>query len=189
MSTVAIVYHSGYGHTEVIAKAVAEGVTRGGGKATLLKIEKADQDFAPFFETIKNSDALIMGAPTYMGGLSAPFKAFIDASSKPWFKGEWKDKLAAGFTNSGNLSGDKSVSLIQLLTLAMQHGMLWIGPGLPRDSKFPVGDPNQPNRIGSWTGVMTQADQAAPDVTPPEGDKEFGRILGERVAKFAKKLK
>lgn len=189
MSNIAIVYHSGYGHTEVIAKAVAEGVTRGGGKPTLLKIEKADQDFAPFFEEIKKSDALIMGAPTYMGGLSAPFKAFIDASSKPWVKQEWKDKLAAGFTNSGNLHGDKFVSLTQLVTLAMQHGMLWVGPGLPRDLKFPVGDPNQPNRVGSWLGVMTQADQASPDVTPPEGDKEFGRILGERVAQFAKKLK
>jgi len=189
MTTIAIVYHSGYGHTEVIAKAVVEGVERAGATATLLKIEKADQDFAPFFETIKAADGLIMGAPTYMGGLSAPFKAFIDASSKPWFKQEWKDKIAAGFTNSGNLNGDKAVSLIQLVTLAMQHAMIWVGPGLPRDPKFPVGDPNQPNRVGSWLGVMTQADQAAPEVTPPEGDKEFGRILGERVAALAKKLK
>lgn len=189
MSNIAIVYHSGYGHTEVIAKAVAEGVTRGGGTPELLKIEKADQDFAPFFEKIKAADALIMGAPTYMGGVSAPFKAFIDASSKPWFKEEWKDKLAAGFTNSGNLAGDKAVSLFQIFTLAMQHSMLWIGPGILRNPKSQVGDPNEVNRIGAFAGVMTQADQASPDVTPPEGDREFARILGERVAKFAAKLK
>jgi NAD(P)H dehydrogenase (quinone) len=189
MTTVAIVYHSGYGHTEVVAKAIAEGVTRAGATPALLKVEKADQDFAPFFDTIKAADAVIMGAPTYMGGLSAPFKAFIDATSKPWFKQEWKDKLAAGFTNSGNLNGDKAMSLIQLVTLAMQHGMIWVGPALPRDPAHPVGDPNQPNRVGSWLGVMTQADQASPEVTPPEGDKEFGRILGERVATLAAKLK
>ncbi|MBN8544304.1 MAG: flavodoxin family protein [Alphaproteobacteria bacterium] len=189
MTTIAIVYHSGYGHTEVIAKAVAEGVTRGGGTAKLLKIEKADQDFAPIFDAIKAADGVIMGAPTYMGGLSAPFKAFIDASSKPWFKQEWKDKLAGGFTNSGNLSGDKSISLIQLFSLAMQHSMIWVGPGVLRDPAFPVGDPAQVNRLGSFAGVMAQSDQAAPDVTPPEGDKEFGRVLGERVAMFAAKLK
>jgi NAD(P)H dehydrogenase (quinone) len=188
MSQIAIVYHSGYGHTEVIAKAVAEGVTRGGGTPTLLKIEKADQDFSAFFEVIAASDGVIMGAPTYMGGLSAPFKAFIDASSKPWFVQAWKDKVAGGFTNSGNLSGDKSITLTQLVSLAMQHSMLWVGPGVLRDPKFPVGDPSQVNRLGSFTGVMAQSDQASPDVTPPEGDKEFGRILGERVTYFAKKL-
>ncbi len=189
MTSIAIVYHSGYGHTETLAKAVAEGVTRAGATPKLLKIEKADMDFAPIFAEIKASDGVIMGAPTYMGGLSAPFKAFIDASSKPWFTQEWKDKVAGGFTNSGNLSGDKSVSLIQLFSLAMQHSMIWVGPGVLRDQKFPVGDPAQVNRLGSFTGVMAQSDNAPADVTPPEGDKEFGRVLGERVTQFAKKLK
>ena len=189
MTKIAIVYHSGYGHTEVIAKAVAEGVTRAGGTPQLLKVEKADQDFAPLLDAITKSDAVIFGAPTYMGGLSAPFKAFIDATSKVWMNQGWRDKLAGGFTNSGSMSGDKSVSLTQLVTLAMQHGMIWAGPAQMPDYSKPMGDPSATNRIGSYTGVMTQSDQAAPDVSPPAGDKEFARVLGARIATLAKKLK
>ena len=189
MSNVAIVYHSGYGHTEVIAKAVAEGVTRAGGTPQLLKVEKADQDFSPFLDAISKADAVIFGAPTYMGGVSAPFKAFIDATSKVWMTQGWRDKLAAGFTNSGAMSGDKSISLTQLVTLAMQHSMIWVGPAQMPDYSKPMGDPGVANRLGSFTGVMTQSDQVAPEISPPEGDREFARILGARVVQLAKKLK
>ncbi len=42
-----------------------------------------------------------------MGSVSWQFKKFADASSKAWFTMAWKDKLAAGFTNSATLNGDK----------------------------------------------------------------------------------
>ena len=186
MTTIAVLYHSGYGHTEVVAKAVAEGVTRGGAKAELLKIEKADQDFTEILNAIGKADGVIWGAPTYMGAPSAAFKAFADASSKAWFTQAWKDKIAAGFTNSGNLSGDKLHSLVQMAILAAQHSMIWVGNAEMPNSGYskPVGDPSATNRMGSSLGVMTQADQASPDITPPEGDKETARLLGERVARI-----
>jgi len=40
-----------------------------------------------------------------MGGASADFKKFADTSSKPWFGQKWKDKIAAGFTNSATMNG------------------------------------------------------------------------------------
>jgi NAD(P)H dehydrogenase (quinone) len=52
-------------------------------------------------------DAIIYGSPTYMGGPAWQFKKFADASSKPWFSSAWKDKIAAGFTNSASVNGDK----------------------------------------------------------------------------------
>ena len=55
------------------------------------------------------ADAIIFGAPTYMGGASGPFKTFIDSTSKSYATGAWKDKIAAGFTNSASRSGDKVV--------------------------------------------------------------------------------
>jgi NAD(P)H dehydrogenase (quinone) len=184
MATIAVIYHSGYGHTEVIAKAVAEGVTRGGATAELHKIEKADQDFSALLEVVSNADGVIWGAPTYMGSLSAPFKAFADASSKAWMKGAWKDKIAAGFTNSGSMSGDKLLGLFQLAVLAAQHGMIWVGLSAMPNSGYtkPAGAPDATNRLGSTLGVMAQSDQASPAETPPEGDKETARMLGERVA-------
>ena len=81
MTTVAIPYHSGYGHTEVLAQKVAEGVRDAGQTAVLLKIESASQDFAPFIEEITKADAVIFGAPTYMGDVSGVFKVFADATA------------------------------------------------------------------------------------------------------------
>jgi NAD(P)H dehydrogenase (quinone) len=73
------------------------------------------------------SDVIIFGTPTYMGGPAAQFKAFADTTSERWFKRVWVNKLAAGFTVSAGPSGDKFNTLIYLFTLAMQHGMVWVG--------------------------------------------------------------
>ena len=110
---VAIVYHSGYGHTAVVAEHVAKGAGEVPGvEAALYKVEDlASPDNGPW-DQLAAADAIIFGAPTYMGSASAPFKQFADASSKVWFTQGWKDKLSAGFTNSGSWSGDKLNTLI-----------------------------------------------------------------------------
>lgn len=188
MPSIAIVYHSGYGHTAVVAEEVAAGVQEAGGKATLLRVTGADQDFGPFLDAITAADAVIFGAPTYMGGPSAPFKAFIDATSKAWFTQDWKDKLAAGFTNSLSLSGDKLNTLTDFAVLAAQHGMIWVSAGIPAGAA--TGDISVEtgvNRIGSSLGLMTQSDNAGPDVAPGAGDRKTARLFGARVAKIAQR--
>ncbi len=40
---------------------------------------------------------------------------------------KWRNKVAAGFTNSGAQNGDKLHSLISMALFAAQHGMLWVG--------------------------------------------------------------
>ncbi len=191
MTTIAIVYHSGYGHTAVVAEAVAEGVKRGGGTANLIRLESAEQDFTTELEAVTAADAVIFGAPTYMGDISVPLRAFFVATSKIWMSGGWKDKLAAGFTNGLTFGGEKHHSINSMIVLAMQHGMLWTGPGVPLGNMEgnSTAKPEAANRIGSALGVITQSDNVDPDVAPPSGDKEFARLLGERVAKLATKLK
>ncbi|WP_426010789.1 flavodoxin family protein [Caulobacter sp. DWR2-3-1b2] len=81
MSKVAIVYRSGYGHTAVLAERVAEGVRDAGQTPVLLKIENAAQDFAPLIDKISQADAVVFGAPTYMGDVSGVFKVFADATA------------------------------------------------------------------------------------------------------------
>jgi NAD(P)H dehydrogenase (quinone) len=121
---VAVVYHSGFGHTAVVAKSVIQGVTDAGGQALDLQIESAGQDFSAILEQASTADAIIFGAPTYMGDVSAALKAFFEASGKIWYGRGWHDKLAGGFTNSFNVAGDKAHSLNSIFTLAMQHGMI-----------------------------------------------------------------
>jgi NAD(P)H dehydrogenase (quinone) len=185
MTKVAIVYHSGYGHTAVLADSVAQGVRDGGGEAALLKVEAFDQDFEPLFAQIAEADAVVFGAPTYMGDVSAGFKAFAEASAKTWYVQAWKDKLAAGFTVSGSFSGDKLQTLSSLSVFAAQHGMVWVSTGqLPGNAAGKTG-PEDVNRLGSFLGVMAQADNGPAEVTPPSGDRETARLLGQRVAEAA----
>jgi NAD(P)H dehydrogenase (quinone) len=186
MPRIAIAYHSGYGHNEVLALSVAQGVSDAGGEAVLLKIDPGAPDFDPILDAVTGSDAVIFGAPTYMGDVSAAFKAFAEASSKVFAAGGWKDKLAAGFTVSHSFSGDKGHALESLAILAAQHGMNWINLGIPSPA-VPAAQrgPDTLNRVGSFNGLAAQADNASPDVSPPAGDRETARLLGERVARAA----
>jgi len=186
MTTVAIVYHSGFGHTAKIAESIAEGVAAAGAEPKLLRIEGLTDDFNPIIDAVTAADAVIFGAPTYMGDVSAPFKAFADASSKVFFTNGWADKLAAGFTNSHSFSGDKLHALQSLSILAAQHGMNWINLGLaPPNVTAAERGPETLNRVGSFIGLMAQSDNASAEVTPPKGEHDTARHFGERVAKAA----
>ncbi len=185
---IAVVYHSGYGHTKRVAEHVAKGVESiSGVEVSILSVEEATRDM----DKLDTLDGIIFGAPTYMGGASADFKKFADTSSKKWFEGKWKDKIAAGFTNSGSLSGDKLSTLQFMVTFAMQHGMIWVGQAekAPTTQAGHGATPTMINRIGSWLGLMTQSDQADADKTPSTGDLETAKLFGKRVAEITKKWK
>jgi len=187
MSKVAIVYHSGYGHTAVVAEAVKQGALRVPGTSVdLFKVEEVESQW----DKLTAADAIIFGAPTYMGSASAPFAAFMDASSKIWASQLWKDKVAAGFTNSASQNGDKLNTLTQMMLFAMQHGMIWIGLGMLPGNNSSKGSADDLNRLGSFAGAMAQANNdQGPDVAPPEADRKTAAALGERVAKFSSRLK
>ncbi len=182
MPTIAIVYHSGYGHTEVIAKSVAKGAgSVEGVSVVFLKADEAQNQL----DTLTGCDAMIFGCPTYMGSASAEMKRFMESSSKVWMKQSWKNKIAAGFTNSGSQSGDKLNTLIQLMIFAMQHGMIWVGLGLMPGNNTRQGSIHDINRLGSFSGAMSQSNvDEGPDKAPIESDQKTGEALGRRVAEI-----
>lgn len=192
MTTIAIVYHTGFGHTGIVAEALAQGVADGGATPVLVKLDSAGQDFTAALQAVSDADGVVFGAPTYMGDVSAVLKAYFEASGKIWYSGGWKDKIAGGFTNSFNASGDKLHALQSIFVLAMQHHMIWVGAGQPAASAAKVTPdygPDQINRFSYSIGVATQSDNAGPDVTPGAGDKEFARRYGVRLAEVTRKLR
>lgn len=183
MTQIAVVYHSGYGHTQRMAQAVAQGAG-----ALLIPIDAEGNLPVDGWEQLKAADAIIFGSPTYMGSVSWQFKKFADASSKSWFAQEWKDKLAAGFTCSAGMSGDKQGTLTTLFTLAMQHSMLWVSQGLmPSSTKAAQRD--DINYLVSYSGAMAQAPSDASVAEMPAGDLETARLFGERVAALAARFR
>ena len=183
MTKVAVVFHSGYGHTVKQAEALAKGAN-----ATLVAIDAEGNITDAQWETLNTADAIVFGSPTYMGSVSWQFKKFADASSKQWFSQQWKDKVFGGFTNSATMNGDKHSTLHYFFTLAMQHSGIWVGTGLmPSNSKAAKRD--DVNYVGSSAGAMMQtpSDASADEVNP--GDLETARLYGERIAKIASELK
>ncbi|MCX5544762.1 flavodoxin family protein [Paraburkholderia sp. CNPSo 3076] len=180
---IAIVYHSGFGHTAKQAESVRRGVEKVVGASTLFL---TSEDAQSRWDELTKSDAIVFGAPTYMGGASAQFKTFMDATSRLFFDGAWKDKIAAGFTNSASRSGDKLGTLIQFAILAAQHGMHWVNLGLPPANNHSKGSEQELNRLGFFLGAGAQSNaDEGPDVSPPQSDLLTAEYLGERVAKVA----
>jgi multimeric flavodoxin WrbA len=179
---IVIVYHSGYGHTKKVAEAVAEG---SGGELLAIDAEGNLPDGG--WERLAAADAIVFGSPTYMAGPSWQFKKFADASSKPWYAQAWRDKLAAGFTNSATLNGDKFSTLTYMWALSQQHGMLWTGIGM----KAPNAKANtrdDVNNLGGYGGLMTATpSDASPDEMVP-GDIATAKAFGQRVAQVAQRL-
>jgi len=171
----AVVYHSGYGHTQRVAQTVAEGAA-----ADLITIDADGNISAADWDILNAADAIIFGSPTYMGVVSWQFKKFADTTSKQWMSGAWRDKVAGGFTISSNLSGDKLSTIQYFMTLSMQLGMVWVGQAEPNNGSV--------NRLGSSSGLMAQVGPTSPAAEIPQGDLDTAKIYGQRVAQIAAKL-
>ncbi|RLT21407.1 MAG: flavodoxin family protein [Planctomycetota bacterium] len=182
MTKIAIVYFSASGHTQQVAEAVAEGARSVvGTEVSMLRIVGEDIKDGRWnndgiIAELNAADGIIFGTPTYMGGYSAQFKAFIDACGGIWYHQGWKDKVGAGFTHSQGLSGDKLNTLAGLVINAMQHSMIWVGTGL-----MPQGaTPEKINRLSSYSGAMSQSNMDQANIG--DGDRETAVLLGKRVA-------
>ncbi|MDX2270628.1 MAG: flavodoxin family protein [Cyanobacteriota bacterium] len=174
MAKVAIVYHSGSGRTALVAERVLAGLQKVEGIDTLyLKADEATQNL----DRLNDVDTIVLGTPTYMGDVAVPIKVFMEATGGIWFSQSWKDKLAAGFTNSLGLSGDKVHTLTTLSVFAAQHSMIWISQGLMAQA--------DQNRLSSWLGLATQTDYQAP--SPPAVDLETAEKFGQRIGEVTRR--
>ncbi|WP_197457595.1 flavodoxin domain-containing protein [Snodgrassella sp. CFCC 13594] len=90
MTTLAIVYFSGYGHTRQIAEAAASQTG-----AQLVEIDNDGNLTEAQWTTLNQAHAIVFGAPTYMGNAPWQFKKFADATSKIWATRAGKTKSSA----------------------------------------------------------------------------------------------
>ena len=189
MSKIAIVYFSGMGHTHLMAQGIAAGAKKiAYTTVDLLRItgkqitEGRWKDDA-IMEKLNQADAIVFGSPTYMGGVAAQFKAFID-NTEVWLQQKWKDKIAGGFTHSSSPSGDKQGTLLYLATNAAQQSMIWVSVGeLPSEY---LGKDDNIISLGTFMGIMGQS---ALDMSgkPPEiepSDRLTAERYGERIARM-----
>lgn len=173
--SIAVIFHSNYGHTKRVAEAIVKGAHQQLPEAQAKAVDVHDVDW----EYLDQADLLVFGSAVYMGSVTAEFKTFMDETSKRWYHRKWEGKWAAAFANSGGLSGDKLAVLQQISLYAMQHGMNWIGLPL-----MPTGhEAHDLNRLSSFLGLMTQSLDGPPAETPGVGDIDTAIWFGDHLAK------
>jgi NAD(P)H dehydrogenase (quinone) len=194
MANVGVVFQSGKGHTKSLAEAILKGIDGVEGvSGRLVEIRGQDVKDGRFANDalmgeLDSCDGIVFGCATYMGSASAIFKAFLEAAFMPrWFEQLWKDKVAAGFTNSASQSGDKLTTLFQLSVFAMQMGMIWVGVSDLPGNNWSGGTRNDLNRMGSWVGAMGQSN--ADEDLPSVGDLDTAERFGVRIATITRRLK
>lgn len=192
MTKVAVVYHSGFGHTKLQAEAVARGAEEIADDVLILNTSEASERV----DELDAYDAIIFGCPTYMGNVSADMKKFQEVAAAKWFSQAWKDKVAGAFTNASSFSGEKTNTLITLIVNALQHGMIFVGTGmLPAanrtDELESLEGPSSEaiNRVGSALGPMASSFQVNAPQAPGIGDIETAEMYGKRVAHITQQLK
>lgn len=191
MPKIAIVYSSGHGHTRTIAEHIQQGALAfAGTEAELIEItfDQIGTDGrwadANIMQRLDAADAIVFGAPTYMGSAHGLFKLFLEAGFTPWLNQVWKDKIAAGFTNSASRSGDKLVALEQFSIFAAQMAMVWVGVGDQPGGNFSDSRVSDINLNGSWLGLITQSvADGTPENAPHPGDRHSAERFGRRIAR------
>ncbi|WP_299151143.1 flavodoxin family protein [uncultured Tateyamaria sp.] len=179
---IALPYYSGAGHTAQIATAIAKGADRQGATSHIIDIE---QITARDWANLDRADAILFGAPTYMGSVAAAYAAFLEEAGGRWMDQTWADKVAGGFTVATFGSGDKLATLQRLSVFAAQMGMIWVGPN-------DIGAPVFPaeagiNADGGWLGLMGSSISTPRGAVRP-GDLDTGQRFGARVARLCTRM-
>lgn len=188
---VAIIFDSGSqgnpvlrGRTAALAQAIARGAASV--DETLGKLISV-QERGHHWDELAQATAIVFGCPTSMGSGSAAFKVFMEETFYTrWRNLQWKDKLAAGFTNSAGISGDKLLTLQQLTGFAAQHGMIWVTLGEFTGWTSSRRSAEDVNRLASFLGLMAQSNgDQGPDMAPPASDRTTAERFGQRISQLA----
>ncbi len=184
---IAVVYCSRFGHTRVLAEAVARGASIPGAEVKLYTTVEA----AEHLELLDAADAIIFGTPTYMGNLASEMKALMEKTAGRWAKRTWADKIAGGFTNSSNFSGDKLQTLTGLVLFAMQQGMIWVGLNATVEECETLAGPGPEslNRNSASLGPMASSFSVRAPEAPPPGDVATALAYGQRVAEITARFR
>ena len=180
MAKTVVVFHSGYGHTERLAKVVAEGAG-----AALIAIDQNGDISDEAWQALDEADAIIFGSPTYMGGPSWQFKKFADASSRlarPQVAGQSVRRLYQQRQPERRQAGHVDRAADAGFATWRPVGQ----PGLlPANTKSAQRtDVNNPGRFGGAAG----ADPGGCRREMLSGDLATAKLYGQRVAGFAAKL-
>ena len=131
-ATILVLYYSRHGAVAALADKIAIGVQQAGAEALIRCIPPLDPQHASRHALVSQAelrqcDGLAFGSPVRFGNMVADAKAFWDATTSLWLKGELIDKPAGVFTSSGSMHGGNEATLLSMSLPLLHHGMLLTG--------------------------------------------------------------
>ena len=117
----AIVYDTKTGNTAKMAEYLIEGFTAvDGAEAKAFPITAVDEEY------VKESDALIVGTPTYNGYLTARMKAWLESAPAKW---NVAGKLGGAYATAAFIHGGGDLAIQCILTHLLVDGMMVYSSG------------------------------------------------------------
>jgi len=114
---VLVLYYSGSGNTQGMAKAIAEAMKSSAVNVTIEDAGKFDISLLP------NYDGIVLGSPTYFSNVAWQVKKVIDESIVHYRGGKLKGKAAGIFTSAGTSRDGKDCLKMLEVALGFHHGM------------------------------------------------------------------
>ena len=151
-----VVYYSRSGNTKEMAQIIAKAMNEAGLATECKSADKVKAD------DLLNYDAIVVGSPTYYGGMAGPIKQLFDDAVT--YHGRLDGKVGAAFTSSANIGGGNETTIIGIIEAMLISGMVVAGDA--------QGDHYGPVSIGK----------------PDERVRTQCERRGRRIAELTKKL-
>ncbi|MGD8522051.1 MAG: NAD(P)H:quinone oxidoreductase [Desulfobacterales bacterium] len=202
MMKVLVVYYSTYGHTHIMAEAVAEGVKEVEGAEVEVRrvpetlplevLEKmgavdAQKAFSHIpvctVDELAGADAIIFGTPTRFGNMCGQMRQFLDATGQLWANGSLVGKVGSVFTSSATQHGGQESTILTFHVTLLHHGFVVVGlpyafQGQMTLDEITGGSPYGASTIAGGDGSRM----------PSENELNAARFQGKHVAEIASKL-
>ena len=135
-----ILFYSASGSVKNLAHAIADGAEEQNLNVklrTVPKISAQNKKIDPEIpesgeiycskEDLINCAGLAIGSPTRFGSMAAPLKYFLDSTGDLWSTNALEDKPGIAFTSTGSMHGGQEITLFNIHTFMLHHGMLISG--------------------------------------------------------------
>jgi len=197
MTKVLVLYYSSYGHTEIMANAIADGAREAGAEVTMKRVPElvpADVAQASGFKAeqaadiaspdeLANYDAIIFGTPTRFGNMAAQMRNFLDQTGGLWANDALVGKVGSVFATTASQHGGQETTITSFHTTLFHHGMVVVGlpysfEGNTRMDEISGGTPYGATTMAGGDGSRM----------PSDNELAGARFQGAHVAKIASKL-
>jgi NAD(P)H dehydrogenase (quinone) len=167
---------------DVEVKRVPELISMDAAKAAGYKLDQPAPVADP--AELDEYDAILIGAGTRYGRMSAPMASFLERAGGRWDRGSLRGKVGGGFTSTAVQHGGQETTVLSIIINLLQFGMIIVGMdyGYSPQTSIAVPEGGSPYGAGTITGVDGLR-------RPSQMELDGARYQGRRVAETALALR